>query len=110
MAAAAVLGKIGGEVGPLSLGFEGVAERSASARLDSCGERGGDVAGTGSGTGVAGQKTRSAGIANDGDSDGAKGGTTTFGCEHPIGVCPDGFLLCDVAGISADSPSSPDPD
>ena len=85
-----------------------MAKRSASARLDSCGERGRDVAGARSGPGVAGQETRSAGFANDRDSDGTKGGRTTFGCEHAFGLRADGFLLCYVARISADSSSCTD--
>ena len=80
-----------------------MAKRSTSARLDSCGERRRDVAGARSGPGVAGQETRSAGFANDWDSDGAKGRRTAFGCEHTFGLRADGFLLCYVARISADS-------
>ena len=85
-----------------------MAKRSTSARLDSCGERRRDVAGTRSRPGVASQETRSSGIANDGDSDRAKGGRTAFGCEHAFGLRADGFLLCYVARISANSPGCAD--
>ena len=50
---AAVLGAVGGAVGALSKGDEGVAEGSAPTGVDSCSERGGNVAGEGSCAGVA---------------------------------------------------------
>ena len=54
-------------------------ERSSSAGLDSCGERGGDVAGEGAGARTAGSSARFANPADDGDTDGSEGGGTFIG-------------------------------
>ena len=51
-------------------------ERSAASCLDSCGERGGDVARASFSSGVASAKAGSADFANDWNADGAKGGAT----------------------------------
>ena len=78
-------------------------ERSSSAGLDSCGERGGDVAGEGAGARTAGSSARFANPADDGDTDGSEGGGTIVGRKNPIGLCADRFLLLDVESFSQDS-------
>ena len=54
-------------------------ERSSSAGLDSCGERGRDVAGEGVGARTAGSSARFANPTDDGNTDRSEGGGTFIG-------------------------------